>query len=71
MAVPTPLGKPRTQKNNAIDTSDLSHVLFIDPHTKTGIVEPNVTMEAMVKQKFPQFLPPAVPEFPATTIEER
>ena len=54
--------------NNSIDTSDLSHVLSIDPFTKTALVEPNVTMESLVKQTFPQFLPPVVPEFPAITV---
>lgn len=54
--------------NNTIDTSGLSHILSIDPLTKIALVEPNVTMEALVKQTLPHFLPPVVPEFPAITI---
>lgn len=54
--------------NSVIDTSKLSHVLSIDPLTKTALVEPNVTMEALVKQTLPHWLPPVVPEFPAITI---
>lgn len=54
--------------NNTIDTSDLSHILSIDPLSKTALVEPNVTMESLVKHTLPHLLPPVVPEFPAITI---
>lgn len=54
--------------NNIIDTSDLTHILSIDPLSKTALVEPNVTMESLVKQTLPHLLPPVVPEFPAITI---
>ena len=53
---------------NTIDTSDLANVLSIDPLTKTAVVEPNVTMETLVKQTLPHLLPPVVPEFPAITV---
>ena len=54
--------------SNTIDTSDLVNILSIDKYTKTAVVEPNVTMETLVKQTLPQLLPPVVPEFPAITV---
>ena len=54
--------------NNIIDISGLSHILSIDSLTKTALVEPNVTMESLVKKTLPQLLPPVVPEFPAITV---
>ena len=54
--------------NNTIDTSDLSHIVSIDPLTKTALVEPNVTMESLVRQTLPHLLPPVVPEFPVLII---
>ena len=54
--------------NKIIDISGLSHVLSIDPLTKTALVEPNVTMESLVKKTLPQLLPPVVPEFPGIAV---
>ena len=55
--------------NKIIDISGLSHVLSIDPLTKTALVEPNVTMESLVKKTLPQLLPSVVPKFPAIIVE--
>ena len=52
MAVPNPVKTAHTS-NNTIDTSDLSHVLSINALTRTALVEPNVTMEALVRQTIP------------------
>jgi Delta24-sterol reductase len=56
------------QRNAIVDTSQLSHVLKVDPITKTALVEPNVPMDSLVAAAI-QFglVPPVVMEFPGIT----
>jgi len=52
-----------------LDTSSLNHILRVDPHQKTCLVEPNVPMDALVAATLNQGLvPPVVPEFPGITV---
>ncbi|KAJ5043130.1 uncharacterized protein L3040_004514 [Drepanopeziza brunnea f. sp. 'multigermtubi'] len=56
-------------KKNLVDTSALSHVLHIDPETKTCLVEPNVPMDRLVEATMAYGLvPPVVMEFPGITV---
>jgi hypothetical protein len=44
-------------------------VLNVNPHTKTAVVEPNVSMGQLVRATLNQgLIPPVVPEFPAITV---
>lgn len=54
---------------NYVDTSPLSHVLSVDPKTRTALVEPNVPMDRLVEEtiKF-SLIPPVVMEFPGITV---
>ena len=61
--------KTSCQRNHIIDTSGLTHVLRVDDHFKTALVEPNVSMERLVRETLRHGLvPPVVPEFPGITI---
>lgn len=52
-----------------VDVSPLNHVLSIDIERKTALVEPNVPMDALVREtmKF-GLVPPVVMEFPGITV---
>ena len=51
-----------------IDTSHLSHVLKIDSEARTALVEPNVSMDALVQATLAcGLIPPVVMEFPGIT----
>ncbi|PTB69308.1 hypothetical protein BBK36DRAFT_1134168 [Trichoderma citrinoviride] len=56
--------------DNTIDTSQLSHVLSVDPAAKTAVVEPNVPMDVLVRETLlPHGLvPPVVMELPGITV---
>ena len=54
--------------DNSLNVSELSNILSVDPLAKVALVEPNVTMESLVKQTLPHLLPLVVPEFPAITV---
>ena len=61
--------KTTLQRNASVDTSDLSHVLEICTTKMTALVEPNVTMDALVRETYRHsLLPPVVPEFPGITV---
>ncbi|KAF2000180.1 FAD-binding domain-containing protein [Amniculicola lignicola CBS 123094] len=52
-----------------IDVSTLNRVLSIDVKRKTALVEPNVPMDALVREtKKAGLLPPVVMEFPGITV---
>jgi delta24-sterol reductase len=52
-----------------VDVSNLNHVLSIDRQKQTALVEPNVPMDALVRDTIKAgFLPPVVMEFPGITV---
>jgi delta24-sterol reductase len=52
-----------------VDVSMLNRILSISPETRTALVEPNVPMDALVKEtKKYGLLPPVVMEFPGITV---
>jgi delta24-sterol reductase len=52
-----------------VDVSNLNHVLSIDRQKQTALVEPNVPMDALVRETIKAgFLPPVVMEFPGITV---
>lgn len=52
-----------------IDVSTLNHVLSIDHKKRTALVEPNVPMDALVRETMKAgLLPPVVMEFPGITV---
>ena len=56
------------RRDAIIDTSQLSHLLRVDPITKTVLVEPNVAMDILVATTLVRGLvPPVVMEFPGIT----
>ena len=56
------------QRTNIVNISALSHVLSIDPQTKTALVEPNVPMDRLVEATLKYgLIPPVVMEFPGIT----
>lgn len=61
--------KTSCQRSRIVDTSRLSHVLSVDTSAQTAMVEPNVSMDRLVRETLKYGLvPPVVPEFPAITI---
>jgi Delta24-sterol reductase len=57
------------QRDSAVDVSGLVHVLSIHAESKIAIVEPNVPMDALVRDALGHGLvPPVVPEFPGITV---
>ena len=55
--------------DNIIDTSHLNHVLNIELASMTALVEPNVSMEMLVRKTFALgVVPKVVPEFPSITV---
>jgi delta24-sterol reductase len=52
-----------------VDVSSLNHVLSIDYDKKTALVEPNVPMDALIRETVKAgLLPPVVMEFPGITV---
>jgi delta24-sterol reductase len=52
-----------------VDVSSLNNVLSINHKTRTALVEPNVPMDALVRETVEAgFLPPVVMEFPGITV---
>ncbi|KAF1842270.1 FAD binding domain-containing protein [Cucurbitaria berberidis CBS 394.84] len=52
-----------------VDVSSLNHVLSIDAEKRTALVEPNVPMDALVRETMKAgLLPPVVMEFPGITV---
>ncbi|KAF1947317.1 FAD binding domain-containing protein [Clathrospora elynae] len=52
-----------------VDVSSLNHVLSIDRERGTALVEPNVPMDALVRETMKAgLLPPVVMEFPGITV---
>ncbi|KAF2132308.1 FAD binding domain-containing protein [Dothidotthia symphoricarpi CBS 119687] len=52
-----------------VDVSSLNHVLSIDYENRTALVEPNVPMDALVRETMKAgLLPPVVMEFPGITV---
>ena len=61
--------KTSLQRSTSVDTSHLSHVLKICTTKMTALVEPNVSMESLVRETLRHgLLPPVVPEFPGITV---
>ncbi|KAL9104856.1 MAG: hypothetical protein Q9163_000242 [Psora crenata] len=61
--------KTCVQRDQIIDTSQLSHVLHVDPLLRTALVEPNVSMDNLVRRTLKDgFIPAVVPEFPGITV---
>jgi Delta24-sterol reductase len=57
------------QKGRVVDISAMSHVVKIDPASKTAIVEPNVPMDKLVEATLAHgLIPPVVMEFPGITV---
>ena len=56
-------------RSSVVDISRLDHVLYLDPETKTCLVQPNVDMWSLVNATLEEdLLPPVVPEFPGITV---
>ncbi|KAJ4293170.1 hypothetical protein N0V90_008452 [Kalmusia sp. IMI 367209] len=56
-------------RDAVVDVSSLKNVLSIDRQKKTAIVEPNVPMDALVRETMKVgLLPPVVMEFPGITV---
>lgn len=56
-------------RDAVVDVSSLNHVLSIDYENKTALVEPNVPMDALVRETIKAgLLPPVVMEFPGITV---
>jgi delta24-sterol reductase len=56
-------------RDTVVDVSSLDHVLSIDHKKKTALVEPNVPMDALVRETMKLgLLPPVVMEFPGITV---
>lgn len=52
-----------------VDVSSLNRVLSINPKSRTAMVEPNVPMDALVRETIKAgYLPPVVMEFPGITV---
>ncbi|KAH7402851.1 FAD binding domain-containing protein [Pyrenochaeta sp. MPI-SDFR-AT-0127] len=52
-----------------VDVSSLNHIISIDREKRTALVEPNVPMDALVRETIKAgFLPPVVMEFPGITV---
>ncbi|KAN0116940.1 FAD-binding domain containing protein [Hyaloscypha variabilis] len=52
-----------------VDTSNLNHVLKIDPKRMVVLAEPNVPMDLLVQTTLKHgIIPPVVPEFPGITV---
>ncbi len=57
------------RRDQLIDTRNLIHVLKVDAHAKTALVEPNVPMDDLVETTLRHGLvPPVVTEFPGITV---
>ncbi len=57
------------KRSEMLDTSNLNHVLNIDPVKRTTLVEPNVPMDKLVKATLKHgLIPPVVMEFPGITV---
>ncbi|MDN5274968.1 MAG: binding domain protein [Candidatus Saccharibacteria bacterium] len=57
------------KKDEIIDISGLNHVLSIDSKKHTAVVEPNVSMDTLVKATLRHnLIPPVVMEFPGITV---
>ena len=55
--------------NKLVNTSSLSHVLEVDPESRTAKVEPNVPMDRLVEETLKYgLIPPVVMEFPGITV---
>ncbi|KAH7078743.1 hypothetical protein BKA63DRAFT_563417 [Paraphoma chrysanthemicola] len=56
-------------RETIVDVSSLNHVLSIDHGKSTALVEPNVPMDALVRETMKHgLLPPVVMEFPGITV---
>lgn len=56
-------------RDQIVDVSSLNHVLSIDRNKRTALVEPNVPMDALVRDTMKAgLLPPVVMEFPGITV---
>ncbi|KAF1838584.1 FAD binding domain-containing protein [Decorospora gaudefroyi] len=56
-------------RDTIVDVSSLNRVLSIDRDNRTAIVEPNVPMDALVRETMKAgLLPPVVMEFPGITV---
>lgn len=56
-------------RDSIVDVSSLNHVLSIDREKRTALVEPNVPMDALVRETMKAgLLPPVVMEFPGITV---
>lgn len=59
----------KLRRDEMIDTSGLNHVLKVDPHAMTVLVEPNVPMDSLVEATLKyDLIPPVVMEFPGITV---
>ena len=61
--------QPVITGTNYIDTSPLSHILSVNPTTRTALVEPNVPMDRLIEATLKHnLIPPVVMEFPGITV---
>ena len=52
-----------------IDITNLNHVLQVNTHARSALVEPNVPMDALVEATLPHgLIPPVVMEYPGITV---
>jgi FAD/FMN-containing dehydrogenase len=57
------------RQGNVVDISHLCHVLKVDTHARTALVEPNVPMDRLVETTLKYgLIPPVVMEFPGITV---
>ena len=61
--------KAAYERKRMVDTSGLAHVLQVDREKRTVLVEPNVPMDALIKETLKYgLIPPVVMEFPGITV---
>ena len=57
------------KRGNTVDISSLNHILEINVHEQTCLVEPNVPMDRLVEKTLEYgLIPPVVMEFPGITV---
>jgi FAD/FMN-containing dehydrogenase len=55
-----------------IRTGDLNHILDINTTSRFVMVEPNVSMDQLLKETLKhKLMPPVVPAFPGTTVSHK
>lgn len=60
---------PALKHNNYVDLSPLSHVLEVNPGSRTALIKPNVSMNRLMEETLKHgLIPPVVMKFPDITV---